>query len=95
MLATAELFGEQLQKVSTNLTALNNVYELQLQGSSDHLEAHQKFLTGMDAMMKNLNDSVEDTKLYKEMMGELSQNLTALNTVYGNMLGAMNMRNQG
>ena len=38
-----ESFGEQMQKVSKNLGALNNVYELQLQGSSAHLEATQGF----------------------------------------------------
>ena len=34
-----ESFGEQMQKVAKNLSALNNVYELQLKGSSSHLEA--------------------------------------------------------
>lgn len=82
-------FGEQLQKVSTNLAALNNVYELQLKGSSNHLEATEKFQDQVTEMMKNLSDSVEDTKLYKENMSMLSKNLTDLNQVYGNMLKAM------
>ncbi len=84
-------FGEQLQKVSTNLTALNNVYELQLKGSSTHLEATEKFQTQVTEMMQNLSDSVEDTKLYKENMSMLSKNLTDLNSVYGNMLKAMSI----
>lgn len=82
-------FGEQLQKVSTNLAALNNVYELQLKGSSNHLEATEKFQSQVTEMMQNLSDSVEDTKLYKENMSMLSKNLTDLNQVYGNMLKAM------
>ena len=40
--------------------------------------------------MKNLHDSVDDTKKYRAEMSQLSSNLTALNTIYGNMLGAMN-----
>jgi hypothetical protein len=36
-----------------------------------------------------LNDSVEDTKKYKENIAELSTSLEALNTVYSNMLNAM------
>lgn len=40
-------------------------------------------------MMQNLSDSAEDTKRYKENMAMLSQNLTDLNNVYGNMLKAM------
>ena len=82
-------FGEQMEKVSTNLAALNNVYELQLKGSSAHLEATEKFQSQVTDMMKNLSDSVEDTKLYKENMSMLSKNLTDLNAVYGNMLKAM------
>ena len=82
-------FGEQIQKVSTNLSALNSVYELQLKGSSAHLEATDKFQNQVIEMMSNLSDSVEDTKRYKENMAMLSQNLTDLNQVYGNMLKAM------
>jgi gliding motility-associated protein GldL len=84
-----ESFGEQMQKVSKNLSALNNVYELQLKGSSAHLEATEKFQGQVADMMKNLSDSVEDTRLYKENMSMLSKNLTDLNAVYGNMLKAM------
>lgn len=81
--------GEQLQKVSSNLSALNNVYELQLKGSAAHLETSEKFQAGVIEMMTNLSDSIEDTKLYKENMAVLSRNLTDLNQVYGNMLKAM------
>lgn len=84
-----ESFGEQMQKVSKNLAALNNVYELQLKGSSSHLEATEKFQAQVTEMMQNLSDSTEDTKRYKENMAMLSQNLTDLNNVYGNMLKAM------
>lgn len=84
-----ESFGEQMQKVSRNLAALNNVYELQLKGSSSHLEATEKFQSQVVEMMKNLSDSAEDTRLYKENMSLLSRNLSDLNNVYGNMLKAM------
>lgn len=82
-------FGEQLTKVSTNLAALNNVYELQLKGSSAHLESTERFQSQVTEMMENLAASVEDTKAYKENMAMLSRNLTDLNQVYGNMLKAM------
>lgn len=84
-----ESFGEQMQKVSKNLAALNNVYELQLKGSSSHLEATEKFQAQVTEMMANLSASTEDTRLYKENMALLSKNLTDLNNVYGNMLKAM------
>ena len=84
-----ESFGEQMQKVSRNLAALNNVYELQLKGSSAHLEATEKFQSQVTDMMQNLSESAEDTKRYKDNMAMLSKNLTDLNNVYGNMLKAM------
>ena len=43
----------------------------------------------MGELIKTLNDSVEDTRAYKEHIAELAQNLATLNTVYGNMLNAM------
>ncbi len=82
--------GESLNSVSKNLSALNATYELQLQGSRGHLEATEKFYGGLNELMKNLHDSVDDTKKYRQEMSQLSNNLTALNTIYGNMLSAMN-----
>jgi len=84
--------GESLTKVSTNLASLNATYELQLAGSKSHLEATNKFYDGLADLMQNLHDSVEDTRKYRQEMATLSSNLTALNTVYGNMLSAMNVR---
>jgi gliding motility-associated protein GldL len=84
--------GDSLNKVSKNLTSLNATYELQLQGSQSHLEATNKFYEGLSELMKNLHDSVDDTKKYRQEMATLSSNLTALNTIYGNMLSAMNVK---
>lgn len=81
--------GEQITKVSKNLSALNAAYELQLQGSNDHLKATSKFYDGLEELMRNLNDSVDDTRRYKDQIAQLSANLESLNTIYGNMLNAM------
>jgi gliding motility-associated protein GldL len=40
-------FGEQMSKVSQNLASLNNVYELQLKGASEHLESSNKLYSGL------------------------------------------------
>lgn len=89
---TGVSFGEQLSKVSKNLSALNASYELQLQGSQEHLKATSVFYDGLSDLMKNLHDSVDDTKRYKTEIASLSSNLGALNTIYGNMLSAMNFK---
>ena len=85
-------YGEQLQRVSKNLSALNSVYELQIQGSKEYVESSAQAYSSINEMLKYLSASVEDTKRYKEEIHVLGQNLAALNTVYGNMLSAMNFR---
>ena len=85
-------YGEQLSKVSKNLTALNSVYELQIQGSKEYVESSAKAYGNINEMLQHLSQSVEDTKRYKEEIHVLGQNLAALNSVYGNMLSAMNFR---
>lgn len=82
-------FGKQLSEVSQKLSSLNAVYELQLQGSNDFLKSQSKLHAGITDLMENLNASVSDTKKFKEEVGALAENLSALNTVYGNMLTAM------
>ncbi|MFN6039440.1 MAG: gliding motility protein GldL [Bacteroidota bacterium] len=82
--------GEQINSASRNLAALNASYELQLQESKNHLGVTSKFHDGLAELMKNLNDSVDDTRKYRQEMNNLSNNLSALNNIYGNMLTAMN-----
>jgi gliding motility-associated protein GldL len=82
--------GVHLQKMTENLSALNNMYELQL----TELEKSRVMFGDMGALVKNLADSVEDTKIYKENISELAKNLKDLNTVYSNMLNAMGTARQ-
>ncbi len=77
--------GEHLQKMSTNLSELNKMYEVQL----GELQTSAALYSGITELMQNLNASVDDTKLYRQNISELAKNLSDLNTVYGNMLSAM------
>lgn len=83
--------GDQLDKVSGNLTQLNNLYEMQLEGVSALSKASDDMSSGISNIVSNLQSSVDDTKKYKETMSNLTSNLAALNSVYGNMLSAMNV----
>ena len=85
-------FGTEMQKLGQNLGALNNVYELQLKSSQDYLESMNQMTSLQDnikGIMADLAASAKDTASYRENMALLSQNLTDLNNVYGNMLRAM------
>jgi len=86
-------YGEQLRNMNKNLEALNAVYEMQIANSNDQLNASKNIYNGINEMMESLTSSAEDTKVYKEQVAQLGSNLQALNTVYGNMLAAMNINN--
>jgi gliding motility-associated protein GldL len=86
------VYKDQVISAGKNLAALNAVYELQLQDSNEHLKQTSKFYDGINELMGNLNASLEDTKKYREEVAMLANNLTKLNTVYGNMLSAMTVR---
>lgn len=85
-------YQDQLESLNKNLSALNAVYELQRKGADDHLKESDALYKGIQGMMKNLTESADDTKLYRDQITKLNENLTALNNVYGNMLTAMNVK---
>jgi len=87
-------FGSEMKKMGENITKLNSQYALQLAGTKQFLESSDSLYSGMNDLMGTLSESVDDAKKYKTEVAQLAQNISSLNTVYGNMLSAMN-RPQG
>jgi gliding motility-associated protein GldL len=83
-------YHQQINNLAKNMGALNAVYELELQDSSAHLKSMNKFYQNLSLTMNNFNESLEDSKQFKEEVGRLAKNLSSLNAIYGNMLTAMN-----
>jgi gliding motility-associated protein GldL len=86
----SKVYHEQVTKLGRNLSDLNAVYELELQDSSAHLKSMNNFYKNLSLTMNNFNESLDDSKQFKEEVGRLAKNLASLNSVYGNMLTAMN-----
>ena len=86
----SKAYHDQVNNLAKNLSALNAVYELELQDSSAHLKSMNKFYSNLSLTMQNFNESMEDSKQFKEEVARLAKNLASLNSVYGNMLTAMN-----
>lgn len=86
----SKLYHEQVISLGKNLSALNAVYELELQDSSAHLKSMNTFYSNLSLTMHNFNESLDDSKQFKEEVGKLAKNLSSLNAIYGNMLTAMN-----
>lgn len=85
-------YNEQLQRIAKNLATLNNIYELQLQSSQEQIEASSSMQEGINKFVHYLNNSIDKTRTYEEESTKLTENVRALNNVYGNMLAAMNVR---
>ncbi len=85
-----EKYSEQMHKTAQNLEALNAVYELQLQANDAQYQASAKIKDAVEGLVDNINTSASGTVEYKEQMAELNKKIAALNSVYGNMLTAMN-----
>ena len=85
-------FHQQVQVLTKNLGSLNAIYELELQDSNNHLKAMNSFYGNMAAASQTLQGSVDDAKKAHEQISKLAGNLSNLNTIYGNMLGAMQGR---
>lgn len=76
-----ENYNDQLQKVSNNLSALNAMYELNLQSSNEQMENSNKFNQVLQQLAQNLNESSVNSSQYKD-------NLAALNTAVVEQLQA-------
>jgi gliding motility-associated protein GldL len=89
---SAKGFHEQVQVLTKNLGSLNTIYELELKESNNHLKALNGFYGKMAEASQAMMSSVDDAQKAKEQIGALATNLGKLNSVYGNMLSAMQGR---
>jgi gliding motility-associated protein GldL len=86
---SARGFHEQVQVLTKNLGSLNTIYELELNESNNHLKAMNGFYGKMAEASQVMMSSVDDANKAKDQIGVLANNLSKLNSVYGNMLSAM------
>jgi gliding motility-associated protein GldL len=91
-IGNSSAYVEQMEKMSENVSALNAVYEMQLQTSNEQVKASGRLYESISKLVENVGESVEDPRRYKTEMSQLVQHLESLNTVYGGMLTAMNVR---
>jgi chromosome segregation ATPase len=85
-------YRENLHKLNANIELLNNTYEKQLKGTSDQIQASSKFFEDLNQMNQIIASSAQEMKKYKENAEKLNSHLDSLNSIYGNMLGAMNYK---
>ncbi len=86
-----DAYGTQLQGITQKLEALNAQYEMQINSSDAQNTISVDLQDNMKRFIEDLRESMESTNIYKDEAARLAQNVQALNTVYGNMLTAMNV----
>ncbi|MEN2283943.1 gliding motility protein GldL [Algoriphagus sp. SE2] len=85
----AKAYHTQVQTVTKNLSALNAVYEMELQDANSHVKTLNKFYSNMTAAMEGLSEAGKETEAFKNELAKLNQNVSSLNKIYGGMLSAM------
>ena len=88
----AKVFHDQIQVLTKNLSSLNTIYELELQESNNHLKTLNAFYGRLAETSNAMLSSAEDAKKVQGEIASLSTNLGRLNSIYGNMLSAMQGR---
>ncbi|MDN3668580.1 gliding motility protein GldL [Echinicola jeungdonensis] len=85
----AKEYRDQIVSVTKNLSALNAVYEMELQDANSHVKVLNKFYSNVSAAMEGLNEAGKETEAFKTELAKLNKNVSSLNNVYGGMLTAM------
>jgi len=85
----AQEYRSQFHKISQNMSALNAVYEIELQDTNRHLKAMNAFYGNFSNVLSDMSDVSRDSQQFKAELNKLTTNLASLNNVYGSMLSAM------
>jgi gliding motility-associated protein GldL len=88
----SQSYGDNLHKLNKNIESLNDTYERQLKGTNEQFHATTKLFDDINQMNQIIVSSAQEMKKYKENAEKLNSHLDALNSIYGNMLGAMNYK---
>jgi gliding motility-associated protein GldL len=89
---SSKIFHEQMATLNKNLGALNKIYESELGDMTDHLKMMNTFYENLAKASQSMVDGVGDAKKTQEQISLLAKNLSSLNSIYGNMLTAMQPR---
>ena len=77
-------YSEQLTEAAKSMEALNALYSVQLENSTNQMEMQNN-------LMEKLRSDWQQSEALATEVEKMAGNLTQLNSVYGNMLAAMNL----
>lgn len=86
------IFMQKLSTLNETLSSVNSTYELQLKNMSTQTTAFTSVSSSLEKINAVMESSVKESEAYKEQTAKLTQQISSLNNIYGNMLNAMNTR---
>lgn len=81
--AATSAYSTELSNAARNMESLNALYAVQLENTNTQVSLQ-------NTIMEKMGSSVNDSEKLAGEIARLTQNIGNLNTVYGNMLSAMN-----
>lgn len=78
-----------VDKLNSNISGLNAVYEMQLRNTTSQLGSIEQINHGLNSIREMNESSVANSARYREESARLTQQLAQLNSVYERMLSAM------
>lgn len=88
---SAQGFIANMNNVNTNLSAINSIYEIQLKSVGDQSDSLKTVNAELEKISLSVSSSLKDVETFKDQAAIMSQQVTSLNTVYGNMLNALSI----
>lgn len=88
---STESFIATMKDVNKNLSAINSIYEIQLKAVGEQSDSIKAVNADLVKINSSVSSSLKDVDVFKDQAAKMSQQVTSLNTVYGNMLNALSL----
>ena len=86
--AQSKMVGE-LQTMAKSMSSLQALQNADFKEIENLTKGAGKFATALNEAITSIHESLEDTKVYREQLSQLNNNMQSLNNVYGGVLVAM------
>ena len=88
----AKGYMQEMQGITRNLSSINASYELQLKNIDSQSNLLESMTGDLTKIKTNMGDAASETESFKVQATKLTQQVSSLNNVYGNMLNAFSAR---
>lgn len=82
----------ELQTMAKSMSSLKALQEADFTEIKTLTQGAGKFAAALNEAVTSISESLNDTKVYKEQLQQVNQNLQKMNGVYGNVLAAMGQK---